>query len=94
MPLPKPDKALQPEDVAQVNADLTAAHAEHAAEAAAAAERELAEVTKEDPKARLCPNCNGEMIQHGDATPIKAGAWHCNACGSCWAPGLKHLRYP
>ena len=79
-------------EIAQVNAELAAEHAETAAEAAAKAERELAEATKEDPKSKLCPNCNGELIKHGDANPHKAGAYHCDQCGICWAPGLKHPR--
>jgi ribosomal protein L37AE/L43A len=77
---------------AQVNAELAAAHAEKAAEEAAKAERELAEATKEDSKAKLCPACNGELVKHGDANPYKAGAYHCNDCGTCWAPGLKAPR--
>ena len=81
----KPD----PEE-AQINADLTAAHAEHAAEDAAKAERDLAKA--EHPGESLCPNCNGPLIEHGDENPVKAGAKHCNACGICWAPGLKHPR--
>lgn len=79
---PKPAEAEH--EVAQVNADLAAAHAEHAVAEAAVAERELAEATKDDPKARLCPHCNAEMTKHSDADPIKAGCWHCSSCGCCF----------
>lgn len=84
----KPDRDTVAEE-ASVNAELAAAHAEKAAADAAAAERDLAEATKEKPGNRLCPNDNAEMIQHGPANPYKAGAWHCNTCGTCWAPGIK-----
>jgi hypothetical protein len=67
----------------QANAELTAAHAEAAAEAAAAAERELAEATKDNPKARLCPDDNTEMIRHSLNHPHHPGYWHCNTCGRC-----------
>lgn len=77
---------------AQVNADLAATHAEKAADDAARADRQLAEATKEDPKAKLCPTCNGELIAHGYANSFKAGCHHCNTCGVCWAPGLKAPR--
>ncbi len=86
-----PTKTPDPEE-AQINAELAVAHAEHAEEAAAVAERELAEATKEDPKAKLCPTCNGELVKHGDANPYKRGAYHCDKCGTCWAPGLKAPR--
>lgn len=85
MPSPKPEK-----DVAELNAELAAEHAQSAADAAAQAERDLAEASKEDPKARLCPNCNGEMVKHGPENPHKAGAWHCSQCGGCWRGN--HLR--
>lgn len=78
-----PTKPIDP-DEAQVNAELAVAHADKAVEYAAAAERNLAEATKEDPKAHLCPACNVEMIKHGPANPFKAGAWHCNTCGTCY----------
>lgn len=77
---------------AQINAELATAHAEQAAEDAARAERQLAEATKDDPRAKLCPTCNGELVKHGDANPYKAGAYHCSGCGTCWAPGLKAPR--
>ena len=86
-----PTKPLDPEE-AQLNAELAVAHAEHAEEAAAKAERDLAEATKEDPKAKLCPTCNGELVKHSDASPHKKGAYHCDHCGVCWAPGLKEPR--
>ena len=75
----------------QLNAELAAAHAEQAAEDAAAAERELAEASKSDPHARLCPHCNGEMVRHEGDTP-KAGAWHCSNCGGCWVSSGGHWR--
>ena len=87
-----PTKEPEEKSVEEVNAELAAAHAETAAENAAKAERALAEATKEDPKAKLCPTCNGELVKHGDENPFKAGCSHCNQCGTCWAPGLKHPR--
>lgn len=71
-------------DEAKLAADVAAEHAAHAAEQAASAERDLAEASKDDPKARLCPHCNGEMVKHGDGNPAKAGAWHCDGCGCCF----------
>jgi ribosomal protein L37AE/L43A len=90
MPSQKPDELVVEE--AELNVELATAHAETAAEFKARAERELAEATKDDDQAKLCPNCNGEMVKHGPANPYKAGSWHCNQCGACWAPGLKHMR--
>ncbi len=77
---------------AAVNAELATAHAEKAADDAAKADRELAEATKEDPEAKLCPACNGELTKHSDASSHKKGAYHCNTCGVCWAPGLREPR--
>lgn len=91
MPSAKPDEATDA-DVAEANATLATAHAEQAAADAAEAQRDLAEATKDNPKARLCPLDNSEMVRHGPENPFKAGAWHCNTCGSCWAPGLKQQR--
>ncbi len=39
-----------------------------------------------------CPTCNGELIDHGYDNAYKAGAHHCNTCGSCWASGMRELR--
>ena len=88
-----PTKSPDPE-VAQINADLAVAHAEKAADDAARAERKLAEATKEDPKAKLCPTCNIEMIMHEKNGGSKSGCWHCNTCGTCWKPDLSGPRYP
>lgn len=44
-------------------------------------------------KAKTCPACKAELVQHGDENPFKAGAWHCNECGACWQPDLKAQRY-
>ncbi len=87
-----PTKTPPDPEEAQLNAELTAAHAEQAAEDAAKAERQLAEATKEDPKAKLCPTCNGELIAHGYDNAFKAGAYHCDVCGTCWAHDLKAPR--
>lgn len=73
---------------AAVNAELAADHAAKAEASLAAAERDLAEATK-DARAKLCPNDNAEMVKHGPANPYKAGSWHCNVCGTCWAPGIR-----
>lgn len=75
-----------PESVveAELAAEVATEHAAKAADDAAHAERALAEATKEDPKAKLCPKCNSEMVRHSDANPFKAGAWHCDHCGICW----------
>lgn len=82
----KPDK-----ETAELNAELAAAHAEAAAEAASQAERELAEATKEDPKARICPNCNSEMQRHAMDHPHHPGYWHClGGCGACLPPGFRN----
>lgn len=88
----KPDKDDKDKEVAEVNAELAVSHAEEAKDAVARAERELAEASKERVNSRLCPNCNGELVKHGDANPHKAGASHCDNCGACWAPGLKEMR--
>jgi ribosomal protein S27AE len=78
MPSPKPDP-----EVAKVNAELATAHAEAAAEDAEEAKAELAKA--ENPKARLCPNCNNSMFQHTEPeAPQKYLAWHCGTCGGCW----------
>jgi hypothetical protein len=39
-----------------------------------------------------CPSCGGKLVAHGPENPYKAGSWHCNDCGSCWAPGLREQR--
>lgn len=44
---------------------------------------------KADPK---CPNCGGALVEHGPENPYKTGAWHCDACGICWAPDLSGPR--
>ncbi len=88
-----PTKAPDPEE-AQVNADLTAVHAEKAAEAANQAEHELAEATRDDPKAKICPTCNVEMIQHPKGDGPKSRCWHCDTCGVCFKPDLSGPRYP
>jgi len=85
-----------PQDTLADEASLAAAvSAEHAIRAAEQAEKDaiaVAEATKEDPKARLCPTCHAEMIKHGPENPFTANSWHCNSCGSCWAPGLREQR--
>jgi ribosomal protein L37AE/L43A len=88
-----PTKPVDPAE-AQVNADLAAAHAEKAADEAEKAERKLAEATKDDPKAKLCPVCTVEMVQHEKNGGSKSGCWHCNTCGECWKPDLSGPRYP
>ena len=70
-------------EVAAANAELAAAHAETAAEAAEKAERELAQATKEDPRAKLCPHDNAEMVKHPKDSPHHPGYWHCDTCGRC-----------
>lgn len=50
------------------------------------------ESEKESSKMAQCPLCQGDLIKHGDENPYKAGASHCNKCGSCWKPGLKEQR--
>lgn len=50
----------------------------------------LAETPRES--TRACPNCKAELVKHGDANPFKIGAWHCDGCGSCWAPGMRTMR--
>jgi len=39
-----------------------------------------------------CPTCNGPLVEHGDDNPLKAGAYHCDHCGICWAHDLKAPR--
>lgn len=80
-------------------ADAVGGAAAHAAErtvAAADAAYERVADTADDLKSKsgtkLCPTCKGELVLHGAASPHKAGAYHCNSCGSCWAAGIRELR--
>ena len=54
--------------------------------------KDAADDLKSTSRTRLCPNCKGELVKHGDENPHKAGAYHCNQCGVCWAPGLRTVR--
>ncbi len=76
MPSQKPDP-----EVAQANAELASAHVEAAQEAAAEADRQLAQATKSSPRVALCSVCNGETIKHPQ--PKGEGIYHCNFCGTC-----------
>ncbi len=51
--------------------------------------KDAADDLKSTSRTRLCPHCKGELVKHGDENPHKAGAYHCNNCGTCWAPGLR-----
>lgn len=86
----KPD----PEQIetAKANANLATAHAETAAQSAADAEQEAAKLEAAEQGTHACPDCGAPLVKHGDANPYKKGASHCNSCGKCWAPGLKHER--
>ncbi len=42
--------------------------------------------------AKSCPDCKGELVQHGPDNPFKADCWHCLGCGTCWQPDLKAPR--
>lgn len=77
---------------AALAAKVSAEHAESAAKQAEKDDLAARQAAKEDPHARLCPNCKAELVKHGDLNPFKAGCWHCNSCGGCWAPGLKQQR--
>lgn len=79
------EKLAEKADDAQEKADDLAAAAQKAEEAAEDQGLPRAE-------SRRCPNCRAHLIPHGDDNPHKAGAWHCNGCGTCWAPGLRHPR--
>ncbi len=72
--------------------EQAAERVESAAEALEATIADVASDLKSKSGTRLCPTCKGELIKHGDENPEKAGAYHCNACGTCWAPGLRHPR--
>lgn len=70
-------------------AEVSAAHAEKAVEQAAKDETAAARAASDTP---VCPNDNMPLVKHDGANPYKQGAWHCNSCGTCWAPGIKHPR--
>jgi len=73
-------------------AEAAQAKADEVADAAQAA-AETAEDAEIGGRVRRCPHCRAVLVKHdGDENPFKAGAWHCNACGTCWAPGLRHPR--
>lgn len=76
--------------------DKAAAVAQHSAERAAKAAEQADQddlaAARAVAGAPVCPNCHGELVKHGDENPAKAGASHCNSCGTCWAPGLKQPR--
>lgn len=92
-PSPSSGPAPSPKEVAAqeaaLAAEVSAEHAVKAAEQAEAADLQAARAAAGGP---VCPNCHGELIKHGDENPFKAGASHCNKCGICFAPGLKHPR--
>lgn len=94
--LPEHEAAEAEKQIAQAEAEfaaeISAAHAVKAAEQAEKDQIAALEAAKEKASDRLCPHCHAEMVKHSDADPIKAGAWHCNGCGACWAPGLKRMR--
>lgn len=66
--------------------------AERAANAAVQAEKDDIAAKRVAAGGPVCPNCHGELVKHSDSDPAKAGASHCNSCGTCWAPGLKEVR--
>lgn len=78
------DRLADRADDAQAKADAAAAEAQAALEAA---EDEDAPGT-----VRRCPHCRAPMEKHGTANPYTANCWHCNTCGCCFSPGLKHVR--
>jgi hypothetical protein len=39
-----------------------------------------------------CPHDQTRLVRHEGDDPIKAKSWHCNTCGCCWAPGIRHIR--
>jgi ribosomal protein L37AE/L43A len=86
----KPDQEAV--ETAKANADLASAHAETATETAETAEHAAADLEAKAHGTRACPTCNAPLVKHGDENPFKAGAWHCDNCGTCWAPGLKTPR--
>lgn len=83
MTTPSTDKDQQAEE-ARLAAEISSKAASRAAEQATADDLAARQAEKDDPKARLCPHCKGEMIKHGPENPFKAGAWHCNSCGCCF----------
>lgn len=85
MPSSDPKEADKAAAVAQHSAERAAKAAEQADQDDLAAARAAA-------GAPVCPNCHGELVKHGDQNPAKAGASHCNGCGTCWAPGLNQPR--
>ena len=86
-----PASREEKQEEAHLAADVAAEPAEKAAEEANKAEREAIKADAA-PGAKLCPNCNGVLIEHGDENPFKIGAKHCDNCGICWASGLKSPR--
>lgn len=84
-----PDKA----DEAALAAEVAAEHAEKAVADADKAETVALKAAAE-PGAKFCPDCKTELVPHDDTEGAKKGAYHCNGCGVCWAPGLKKPRYP
>ena len=75
------------EEAASPPAEAAAEQAATAAEHAADLARADAKTLRSSARMRLCPHCHTEMTPHSAADPEKAGAWHCNQCGGCWAPG-------
>lgn len=89
----KPDlpPKMSTEDEAALAAQVSAEHAEKAAEQA---DKDDLAAKRAEAGAPVCPNCHGELVKHGDENRHKAGASHCNSCGACWKPGLHEQRYP
>lgn len=77
---------------AEREAERTRQRAQEATEAAEKAEVAAVREVADEAGTKMCPKCKGLLIKHGDENPYKAGAWHCNDCGTCWAPGIKEPR--
>lgn len=86
--MPSSEKKTAVEE-AELSAEVSAEHAEKAADQAEKDDLAAKRVAAGGP---VCPNCHGELVKHGDENPAKAGASHCATCGACWAPGLKEMR--
>lgn len=81
MPLQKPSEETQ---AAKENAKLASAHAESAAEAAADATQQYAEVAAADPNAKpVCSVCGSKVVVHPQPKSDGVGIYHCDHCGTC-----------
>lgn len=87
--MPSSDTKKTDAEEAAIAAQVSAEHAARATEQAAKDETVAARAASDTP---VCPNDNAPLVKHDGTNPFKQGAWHCNSCGTCWAPGIKHPR--